>query len=345
MRCSKCGRNILPGEKFCETCGTPVTSQVQEKSSSNVFLILGIVGGMILVGIIAVLVFFMLKGGDSKEDVEIAPVITPTVTDIPEETPEVAVEVIAEETPIITEIPEPIQESNNHIYPTLYVVNCKQDITLRTSPSTKASAICKIPLGSPVSYVETSSNGFYKIIYLGKTGYALASYLDTSYHNTPSVVTQAPNPQPQQETYTASVAPQAYETLYVENCQTSITLRKTPSTKASEICQIPLGAAVSYVEWANADFYKIVYNGHVGYALSSYLTDVYGVPSIWQGMTMYVVNCNESITLRTSPSSNASEICQIPKNASVEFCAYAGDGFYRVAYGGYEGYALASYLN
>lgn len=63
-------------------------------------------------------------------------------------------------------------------YITYYVVNCNESITLRTSASTSASEICQIPLGSAVSYVESAANGFYKVIYNGHTGYALASYLE-----------------------------------------------------------------------------------------------------------------------------------------------------------------------
>ena len=48
-------------------------------------------------------------------------------------------------------------------YETYYVVNCKESITLRTSPSTSASEICQIPLGSAVTYITTATNGFYYI--------------------------------------------------------------------------------------------------------------------------------------------------------------------------------------
>ena len=63
------------------------------------------------------------------------------------------------------------------MYQTMYVVNCNESITLRTEPSTKAAEICQIPLGAVVSYIEPAENGFYKVVYLGQTGYALASYL------------------------------------------------------------------------------------------------------------------------------------------------------------------------
>lgn len=144
---------------------------------------------------------------------------------------------------------EDTSSQNDVSYETMYVVNCNESITLRMSPSTGAGEIRQIPLGATVSYIESASNGFYKVAYLGDTGYALASYL--SY--------QAP-----------SVAP-VYATMRVVNCNESITLRTSPSTKAGEIRQIPLGEVVSYIEPAANGFYKISYLGSTGYALASYL--------------------------------------------------------------------------
>jgi uncharacterized protein YgiM (DUF1202 family) len=58
------------------------------------------------------------------------------------------------------------------------VVNCKEDISLRTSASTSAYTICKIPLGAKVvNCVNTARNGFNLISYDGKTGWALSEYL------------------------------------------------------------------------------------------------------------------------------------------------------------------------
>lgn len=142
----------------------------------------------------------------------------------------------------------------------------------------------------------------------------------------------------------------SYETYYVVNCQESITLRTSPSTSASEICQIPLGAAVSFVGGAQNGFYEIIYNGNQGFGLASYLSKQppastrSSEPSV-NYETYYVVNCQESITLRTSPSTSASEICQIPLGAAVSYVGSASNGFYEVIYDGSRGYALASYLS
>ena len=212
---------------------------------------------------------------------------------------------------------------NTIIYPTYYVVNCKQSITLRTSPSTSAGEICQIPLGSAVSYMGSADNGFYKIIYNGSTGYGLASYLSPY------------------RSYETVSNPVSYPTYYVVNCRQSITLRTSADTSASEICQIPLGAAVSYISAASNGFYYISYNGNTGYALASYLSSA-GNSSYYD--TCRVVNCNESITLRPAPDVDSGEICQIPLGATVSFVAGAPNGFYEIYYMGEHGYSLADYL-
>lgn len=62
-------------------------------------------------------------------------------------------------------------------YRTMYCVNCREYITLRSIPSTSGADLAHIPLGASVSYVETAENGFYEVIYNGRRGYALAQYL------------------------------------------------------------------------------------------------------------------------------------------------------------------------
>ncbi len=60
---------------------------------------------------------------------------------------------------------------------------------------------------------------------------------------------------------------------------------------------------------------------------------------------MYVVNCDEFITLRLAPSTSAEALAQIPLGARVEYIEGAAEGFYKVRYNGQEGYALAAYLS
>mgnify|MGYP000945975359 FL=1 len=149
----------------------------------------------------------------------------------------------------------------------------------------------------------------------------------------------------------ATANTQVLTTLYVVNCNESITLRTADSTSAKEIRQIPLGAAVSFMENASNGFYKVSYNGSTGYALASYLSvdpyDHYVASTTaadlsWRGK---VVRCNEFITLRKTPSTKGEELIKIPVGAIVTVYSGADNGFYYINYDGIEGYALASYID
>ena len=145
-------------------------------------------------------------------------------------------------------------------YVTMYVVNCHTSITLRTDDYPGAPEIMQIPFGSAVSFVSNAENGFCKVVYNSHTGYALSSYLGYERQSTPAPANYE------------NSSEGTYDTMYVVNCKQSITLRKSDSTSAGEICQIPLGSAVSYIGKADNGFYKIIYNGRTGYALASYLS-------------------------------------------------------------------------
>jgi uncharacterized protein YgiM (DUF1202 family) len=64
-----------------------------------------------------------------------------------------------------------------------------------------------------------------------------------------------------------------------------------------------------------------------------------------QYTTYYVVNCNESITLRKQPDVNSGQITQIPLGSAVSYISAASNGFYYISYNGNKGYSLASYLS
>lgn len=131
-------------------------------------------------------------------------------------------------------------------------------------------------------------------------------------------------------------------TLYVVGCDISITLRNAPSTDAAEITQIPVCSAVTFIDSLENGFSRISYYGQSGYVLSAYL-DAYE-PQVYTGVTCKVVNCRQSITLRTSASSNAREICQIPLGTTVDYIDSVANGFYLINYNGNMGYAKADYM-
>ena len=214
---------------------------------------------------------------------------------------------------------------------TLYVVNCKESISLRTKPSTSSDAILQIPLFAGVTFLADAENGFLYVNYHGKSGYALAKYLDE---------------------FEPQIAIGEYMEVY--KCKKSITLRREASTKAKEICQIPLGAVVYVVKEAANGFYMVEYNGLEGYALSSYLRTLhnsgdYGKnvdeTDYYYGQPLWVVGVKESISLREEPSTSSDAILQIPLYAAVTYLEDAPDGFVHVVYNNVDGYALSKYLD
>jgi hypothetical protein len=59
----------------------------------------------------------------------------------------------------------------------LKVVDCNEYISLREEPSKSAGVLAKIPLKARVAMVDEASDGFWKVSYQGKEGYALSGYL------------------------------------------------------------------------------------------------------------------------------------------------------------------------
>ncbi len=66
--------------------------------------------------------------------------------------------------------------------------------------------------------------------------------------------------------------------MYVVNCKTSITLRTEPNVNSAEMTQIPYGTPVGIIADGMNGFYKVSYNGMIGYASSAYLSTVLPAP-------------------------------------------------------------------
>lgn len=282
--CPRCGQICQDSDAFCDVCGCSLSGRGRQAKKSPLPVLLGcFVAALILIVITVVCVNIIKRkqgnydgnvtmersienritvmenetesGENESKEIMDAESDTEQIEVLDDEQDEERMEIAdgASDSKSTGDNSEEVENVSHERYDTMYVVNCRESITLRKSPSTSAEEICQIPFGSPVSYVETAENGFYKIIYDGKTGYGLASYLST---------------EKQEISVTDSVI-----YMKVVNCKESITLRKTPSTKSEQFCQVPLGAVVEYKGTAENGFYMISYNGYVGYALASYLIE------------------------------------------------------------------------
>lgn len=237
MKCLKCGTENENNSVFCKNCGNNLIKQ-QNTASNNMPWIIAIIITAVSLLIIIFILLFLVFGKSEDYIVETAS---------PAPTAAATAEVTAEPQ-------NNTNESNDTtVKYTMYVVNCNEWISLRSKPNTDSAQITTMSLGASCGFIEASVNGFYKVSYNGTTGYALAQYLSV----------ERPH-------INAHVAPRN-QILYVVNCNESITLRTSDSINAGEITQIPLGASVEFLAQARNGFYKIRYNGRVGYSLSQYL--------------------------------------------------------------------------
>lgn len=208
------------------------------------------------------------------------------------------------------------------------VINCNEFVTLRSQPSTSASAVTRVAKGEEVDCYYYNST-FTHCYYNGMSGYILSKYLGTS------------------SGYNGYNSSYGYcngdylGCLRVINCQEWVSLRQYASKNSDRLAIVPLGA---YVEayYYNSEFVYCYYNGLWGYILSTYLGSPDGSGSNYLGRKT-VINCNEFVTLRSQPSTSASEVTRVAKYETVD-CYYYNDTFTYCHYNGMSGYILSRYL-
>ena len=132
-------------------------------------------------------------------------------------------------------------------------------------------------------------------------------------------------------------------TMYVFNVQNSIYLRKYAEENSENICTIPWGEPVGYIEDVTNGFYKIKYKGQIGYAKAEYLTST--DPHVYTGGNpiYHISGVQNSVYLRKTPSEPAEYICEIPVGAAVEYLG-SYNGYDKVYYNGMVGYVTSAYV-
>lgn len=194
----------------------------------------------------------------------------------------------------------------------LCVANCESWVSLRQAPQKSSKQIEKLPKGSAVIVEATAVNGFCKVKYGNTDGYVLAQYLEEQ-----------------------SLA------MRVGNCSRYVTMREYPSTTAKEITKISKNELVLRVSAADNGFFRVYYNGEMGYVLSEYLLGA----TLNDGAVRYVANCQSYISHRNAPSTKATRFQKIPLDAQVISFGQVANGMEYVYYGGKYGFVASKYLS
>ena len=106
------------------------------------------------------------------------------------------------------------------------------------------------------------------------------------------------------------------------------------------LTRIPNGAKVDILE-KGGSWYKIRYNGQVGYVSAEYIK-IAGEGGGETAVTTGTVNAS-SLNLRSAPSTSASRIGSIPRGAKVDILEKGGS-WHKVKYNGQVGYVSAEYI-
>lgn len=146
---------------------------------------------------------------------------------------------------------------------TMTVVNCSSWVTLREGPSTSADTVVRIPLGENVDAYYYNSR-FTECYYRGLHGYILSNYLadglDRDYQRYDYGDSTEQNTD--YDNFMGSMR--------IVNCNSWVTLRSSPSTKAAAVTRIPLGEYVQAYKY-NDQFAECYYNGLHGFVLNKFL--------------------------------------------------------------------------
>ena len=122
----------------------------------------------------------------------------------------------------------------------------------------------------------------------------------------------------------------------------SLRLRSGASTSSSTLAQAPKSSTVTVEEDAGNGWYKVTYGGRTGYMSGEWLSVIpAGTASASIGTGVVTA---DSLRLRSGASTSASTLAQAPKGSTVTVEEDAGNGWYKVSYGGKTGYMSGEWL-
>ena len=226
-------------------------------------------------------------------------------------------------------------------------VTAKNEVNLRDGAGTNHNIVGTFKNGQTLSRVAIGTNGWSKLIYNGKTVYAITSYLTTDL---------TAKPQVSESVETDSIYSSVNEQV---TAKSETNLRTAATTNGSKIVHtLKNGETVIRTGIGSNGWSRIIYNGQTVYAVSSYLTtDLSSKPVVseetpTQNNEMQFTDTNEQVTaksetnLRTKPTtkSDSQVVYTLKSGEYVTRTGTSTSGWSRITYNGQTVYAISSYL-
>ena len=210
-----------------------------------------------------------------------------------------------------------------------------ENLNLRNQASLSGKILTTIPKGKTVTILsEKDENGWYKVSYDGKTGYAISNYIKEGDSNSESTES-APSKPTVSKTGTTT-----------EN----LNLRNQASLSGKILTTIPKGKTVTILSEKDENgWYKVSYDGKTGYAISNYIKEGDSNSESTDSTPSTPVPIEgqptENLNLRDQPGTSGKILTTIPKGKIVTILSEKNaNGWYKVSYNGKTGYVSGSYF-
>ena len=226
-------------------------------------------------------------------------------------------------------------------------VTAKDVTNLRDAATTKSNIVVALKNGEVVTRIGVGKNGWSKLNYNGKTVYAISSYLTTD------LTVNRPEKEPQIEQKDIV----AGHTFSPKNDKVTakefVNLRALPTTDSDKVGTLNSGEFLERTAVSDKGWSRLIYNGQVVYAVTSYLSNEVIAPkdptppTSDDGFTAVdeQVTAKEETNLRTKPTTEGSEIVYTLKHGEyVRRIGVHTNGWSKLEYNGQIVYAITSYL-
>ena len=220
-------------------------------------------------------------------------------------------------------------------------MTAKIETNLRDGATTKSNIVGTLKNGEFLKRTATGSNGWSRLIYNGKTVYAITSYLTTDRNYKTEIISSVSD----------GFEPASGEVTAKEETN----LRAEPNTNGAIVATIKNGEFVTRVGVSPSGWTRLIYNGQTVYAKSSLLTtEIISRPSVSSeenpvsdgfSAASGRVTAKSETNLRTAPNVDNSEVVYTLKRGEfVELTGKSTKGWSKLNYNGQTVYAVSSYL-
>lgn len=226
-------------------------------------------------------------------------------------------------------------------------VTAKDEVNLREGAGTKYNIVATLKSGEFVTRTGIGSNGWSRLLYNGKTVYAITSYLSNEVIEVET-----------QDIVNGSIFTPANDSVTAKQ---EVNLRALPTTDSEVVGKLTSGTFLPRTAIGDKGWSRLDYNGQTVYAVTNYLTTE--APEIKpeenpddnttvteHGMEFALITVNvtakEEVNLRDKPTTDGSNVVYTLKNG--EYVTKTGvceqSGWARLEYNGQTVYCIDSFL-